>query len=194
MLGDVLSSNYQIYTCILFFQTLPVTEMVQVSACGWLLSVLRAPSGTGIYSSVYNPHSAPTGGSEGVHGGVRSGNAHTIATSCTTLASNGLDDSLGELLLIVHQSNVEEVVAHIGIKQYAAKVRAVDQLRRLYSSWATVYYPEVPLLGAAPRGGKDGSLAVDSRTDRIESEDYGNDSMCAHLMQLLERKCLGKAQ
>jgi hypothetical protein len=168
--------------------------MVQVSACGWLLSVLRAPSGTGIYSSVYNPHSAPTGGSEGVHGGIRSGNAHTIATSCTTLASNGLDDSLGELLLIVHQSNVEEVVAHIGIKQYAAKVRAVDQLRRLYSSWVSVYYPDVPLLGGAPRGGKDGSLAVDSRADRIDSGDYGNDSMCAHLLQLLERNCLDKAR
>lgn len=168
--------------------------MVQVSACGWLLSVLRAPSGTGIYSSVYNPHSAPTGGSEGVHGGIRSGNAHTIATSCTTLASNGLDDSLGELLLIVHQSNVEEVVAHIGIKQYAAKVRAVDQLRKLYASWVSVHYPEVPLLGESPRLSKDGSLAVDGRTNRLDSEDYGSDSMCAHLLLLLERKCLDKAR
>ena len=177
--------------------------MVQVSACGWLLSVLRAPSGTGIYF----PHQ-PAHGNE-----KRSGSAHTLATSCTVLSMNGLDDTLGELLLIVHKATVTEVVAHLGITQYAAKVRATDQLKRLFSAWVTVYYPEVPqgllagsdqeTLGQIPgqiRGQNSGNLGNGGHSlNRGDGGNEGNsvgvagDGMCAHLLSLVERNCLGSS-
>ena len=171
--------------------------MVQVSACGWLLSVLRAPSGTGIFSPPHNPHGVATDGNRK----SGTGNVHTLATSCTVLSVNGLDDTLGELLMIVHQASVEEVVTHLGIKQYAARVRATDQLKRLYSSWVAVFYPEIPMgllpgvdeelingIWTSNRGsGRGGGGSVSSRE---RGSDKGGDRMCTHLLDLLERNCL----
>ena len=65
------------------------------------------------------------------------------------LVDNGLDDTLSDLLMIVHQAilgksggrgvseGIAEVVAHIGVHQFAARIRATDQLRRLYLAWRT---------------------------------------------------------
>ena len=172
--------------------------MTQVSACGWLLSVLRAPTGTGIYSPRHNIQSTlntNTGSSS-----TLSGSAHTLSTSCTVLSSNGLDETLGAVLEIVHQSSVEDVVAHIGIKQFAAKVRATNQLKRLYTAWAAVYYPvlPMPLLEGSNRGSSDKTWAIDSGSGSSSSGGSGSDvdrdnirtdDMCAHLMQVLETSC-----
>lgn len=177
--------------------------MTQVSACGWLLSVLRAPTGTGIYSPRHNSQSTAT-----ANNGLSSssGSAHTLSTSCTILASNGLDETLGEMLEIVHQSSVDEVVAHIGIKQFAGKVRATNQLRRLYTAWVAVYYPTVPmsLLEGSDRSSTDKTWAIDSSSGSgsssgssggsgsrsIDRDNVKTDDMCAHLMHIFETTCM----
>lgn len=160
-----------------------------VSACGWVLSVLRAPSGTGVYSLPHTPHRPSSGSAKKSGGTSSSGNAHTLATSCVRLADNGLDDSLGELLLIVHMSSVEDVVAHLGIDQYAAKVRAINQLKNLYAVWVAAYYPEVQMLGGSTY--EKGASVVGGRYS-AGAESYEGDSMCANLLSLLERNCLDK--
>lgn len=176
--------------------------MTQVSACGWLLSVLRAPTGTGIYSPRHNSQSTAA-----ANNGLTSssGSAHTLSTSCTILASNGLDETLGEMLEIVHQSSVDEVVAHIGIKQFAGKVRATNQLRRLYTAWVAVYYPAVPmpLLEGSDKSSTDKKWAIDSSSSAsggsssggsggrsIDRDNVRTDDMCGHLMHIFETTCM----
>jgi hypothetical protein len=70
-------------------------------------------------------------------------NPFTVATSCGVLADNGLNDHLGELLELVHMSNIEEVVNHLGVQQFAGRVRATDQLKRLYKMWLAAHHPEL---------------------------------------------------
>jgi hypothetical protein len=99
------------------------------------------------------------------------------------------------LLLIVHQASIAEVVIHLGITQFAAKVRAADQLKRLYSTWLQEYYPEVSigLLGDAQirRGGAENILSIDGR---IESGNEVDDDVCANIISMLERNCLGNVR
>lgn len=171
--------------------------MAQVSACGWLLSVLRAPLGTGAYIPSHNSNSNNIGvtGADGIT--KRNGNAHTLATSCQILSFNGLNDNLGELLLIAYQSSVEDVINHLGIKQFAAKVRATDQIKKLLKSWIKVYYPEeipIGMLGRLQEEEFDDKKRnrllggnVDSRGDMSNSE---NNRVCSHLLNLLEKNCL----
>jgi hypothetical protein len=187
--------------------------MEQVSACGWLLSVLRAPTGTGIYSPPHNTHSTNTGSfgsqngdsSNAGYGGMKSANVYTLLTSCKTLSNNGLDDSLGELLLVVHQASVDEVVSHLGILQFAAKVRATAQLKRLYSVWAHLHYSDASiglLTGTEPpkRGNEDVLLSVpdlEGMIDRNIGEggyEGNRDKMCANMIAAIERSCFGYAK
>lgn len=129
---------------------------------------------------------------------------HSLSNSCSTLFTNGLDDTLYELLLIVHQASVLEVVTHLGITQFAAKARATDQLKRLYLTWVQEYYPDVSigLLGDAEihrRGKKILSLEYpegknQNKGGRYEGgEEQGNTDMCANMMAIIERNCLGNA-
>ena len=159
--------------------------------------MLRAPTGTGIYSPRHNSQSTATANT-----GLSSlsGSAHTLSTSCIVLASNGLDETLGEMLEIVHQSSVDEVVAHIGIKQFAAKVRATNQLRRLYTAWVAVYYPTVPmsLLEGSDRSSTDKTWAIDSSSSSssgsggrgVDRDNIRTDDMCARLMHIFETTCM----
>ena len=182
-------------------QTLSVQDMTQVSACGWLLSVLRAPTGTGIYSPRHNAQSSSSASMGSANS--LSGSAHTLSSSCAVLSSNGLDETLGAVLEIVHQSSVDDVVAHIGIKQFAAKVRATNQLKRLYTAWVTVYYPvlPMPLLEGSNRDSSDKAWAIDSSSSSgsgsssgrdVDRDSIRTDDMCAHLMHVLETSCLHK--
>ena len=163
--------------------------MIQVSACGWLLSVIRAPSGTGIYTAPQYQNGIDIARNDGT---IKSGNAHTLSSSCETLSSNGLNENLGELLLIVYQSSVEEVIIHLGIKQFAAKVRARAQLKKLLTSWLQVYHPEEIPLGLL--GGSNDNYN-EKKINRLISNtkdeiDIGSNGMCNHLIGLLERNCL----
>ena len=188
--------------------------MVHVSSCGWLLSVLRAPTGTGIYPikqrfSVNAPpknidsdatlkhHSTGSGvqsgnsnsnsnlhptysTSEAVGGGTTTplfngGNTYNIWTSCGVLAENGLDNTLGDLLQLIHQSSVAEVVLHLGLNQFAGRVRATDQLKSLYYKWKQLVYPDAD----------DKGVVVDySRMDDSENNDF-----CRHLLAVMEKNC-----
>jgi hypothetical protein len=94
------------------------------------------------------------------------------------------------LLLIVHQASVAEVVIHLGITQFAAKVRATDQLKRLYSTWLQEYYPEVSigLLGDAQirRGAAENILSISGDTEE--------DDVCANMISMIQRNCLGNVR
>ena len=92
---------------------------MQVTACGWLLSILRAPMGTGIY---------PVGDKAET----------TITTSCDALSKNGLDGTLMDLLEIVHLSSIEDVLNHVGDLNFGARVRLRAGLKKLLSVFLKV--------------------------------------------------------
>jgi ankyrin repeat protein len=111
----------------------PIDRVVQVPTCGWLLSILRAPMGTGIYPlsepSAYHQASA-----------IATSKAFTtrpnIANSCRKLGDSGLNFHLGDLLYIVNTSSVDEVVTHLGLEDnFAAMKRATHQLTILHARW-----------------------------------------------------------
>lgn len=56
---------------------------------------------------------------------------YSVEMSCATLREHGLDNSLYDLLCLVHGSSVEEIVNHLGALNFAAKTRATMQLRTL---------------------------------------------------------------
>ena len=110
-----------------------IDSIVQVPTCGWLLSVLRAPMGTGIYPlsepSAYHQASAIATSKTFT---VRP----TIANSCRKLGESGLNYHLGDLLYIVNISSVREVVDHLGLEDnFAAMKRATHQLNILHAKW-----------------------------------------------------------
>jgi hypothetical protein len=94
--------------------SLELEDLVKVSACGWLLSVLRAPFGTGVSSA-------------------QSDASLTIEGSCADLRRHGLDHTLGDLLYLARESSQEQVIAHLGQLTFASKVRATAQLRDMYA-------------------------------------------------------------
>lgn len=80
------------------------------TACGWLLSVMRAPVGTGIYSCTVRQYRQ--GEHAVLHGNATANNCtspYSLDNSCATLAANGLHHSLYHLLEIVHGTSVDEV-------------------------------------------------------------------------------------
>ena len=79
-----------------------------VPVCGWLLSVLRKTEGRQ-YAHVRRTK-------------------FTIANSCPQLAKNGLDGTLDYLFLMLEYSSVDEVIEHLGIPIYGAKVLAKREL------------------------------------------------------------------
>lgn len=112
--------------------SLPLHQLVQVPTCGWLLSVLRAPRGTGVYPfkepSTY--HQATVVAASQPRG------LPTLSNSCGVLTTHGLNHHLGDLLYIVSTSGIEDVVNHLGIDDnFGAGRRAADQLRRMYQRW-----------------------------------------------------------
>jgi hypothetical protein len=123
---------------------------------------------------------------------------------------NGLDHTLGDLLSVVHQSSVKEVVEHLGVTQFAAKVRVVHQLQTLYEKWKAEFYPEVQLQplnsndnsqqhnshGNNNRG-DGGSTTADPRARRDSNSSNKRDeekmAMCAHLWSVIQINCLGNS-
>lgn len=98
---------------------LPVADMIQITTCGWLVSVLRLPLGTGIY-----PKNV-----------IRRKNNCNLENSCITLRKNGLDDTLGDTLTIIDESSLDDVLKHLGLPNFASTVRAKAQLSQLHQKW-----------------------------------------------------------
>ena len=99
--------------------------MKYVSTCGWLLSILRAPRGTGIH-----PPRPPTCSSVSGDPVCALGPRYSVAYSCLSLRQNGLDDTLEDLLYLVeHGSGIEELLPYLGLDTFASKIRAKIQLK-----------------------------------------------------------------
>jgi ankyrin repeat protein len=99
--------------------TLPVEDMVQVSTCGWLVTVLRLPLGTGIFPKNVTKHK----------------NSFTLENSCVTLRKNGLDYSLEDTFSIVDLSSIDDVVNHLGLPNFASVTKSRSQLSILYQKY-----------------------------------------------------------
>ena len=102
--------------------SLPLPSLLQISTCAWLVSVMRAPMSL----------SDPSGQSGLLDQDARVSVSTT--TSCKTLAANGLNHHLGDLLYIAKESSIKEVVEHLGLTTFASKVRATAELRAIYRS------------------------------------------------------------
>ena len=89
-------------------QDLSPSQRASVTVCGWLLSVLRRTEG------IQYAHVRRT--------------KCTITNSCTMLVKDGLDGTLDYLLSMIEYSTVDEVVEHLGISIYGAKVLAKRDL------------------------------------------------------------------
>jgi hypothetical protein len=92
----------------------------ELTTCGWLLSILRLPEGTGkLLKRVYlNPAYIPT---------------ISIDRNCTILHTNGLDGTLYDLLTLRHGSlSTEILLQYLGNLTPGAKIRANMQLEYLY--------------------------------------------------------------
>ena len=109
--------------------SLPLSSLIQVSTCGWLLSLLRAPASSAITCGT---------GAGAAKGGTNSGSctAHNHASSCLQLENNGLNHNLGDLLYIVKESSIVEVVDQLGLPSFASRVRATHQLREMYNRFS----------------------------------------------------------
>eukprot|EP01038_Epipyxis_sp_PR26KG_P006666 gene6666-9148_t len=98
-----------------------IEELTLIPACGWLLSVIRSPIGTGIHvnRNYFDLNYQPE---------------HSVERSCNELVSNGLGFSMFDLLVIISGENgeINKVINHLGINSYGAKVRAHMQLTSLY--------------------------------------------------------------
>jgi len=153
------------------FSTLPIQSLLQTSTCGWLLSVVRAPLGTGIYAS--RDARRGLGGKSTLGENCSEGSefpseecflnrpqhSHfSLASSCDTLAMNGLDHNIEDLLLIVKDSSVEEVVEHMGLPHFAAKVRATSQLKQ-FSRKYQAFQQETRVNHKLPRDTETSSLS-----------------------------------
>lgn len=94
-----------------------------MTSCGWLLSVLRAPSGTGIIPKrqYRNPRYVPD---------------VSISASCQALTRYGLNVNMQEFLALLQTStSIENFVSNFGITVYAASLRAKMQLSILYHKY-----------------------------------------------------------
>lgn len=92
---------------------LPIHELMETSTCGWILSVLRAPYGTGVYPIDV----------------TKSRSKYSIDDSCLYLSALGFDTFLGDLLYLTKETSVDEITNVLQFPQVAAKIRAKDQLR-----------------------------------------------------------------
>lgn len=110
--------------------SLDIPELAYVPTCGWLLSVLRAPKGTGIF---YHTKKQYRHDSDEIIG------IYNIANSCRILTKHGLDDSLHDLIALLKYTAIDDVVDHLGITIYAAKVRAKGQLQQLLDRFNAYY-------------------------------------------------------
>eukprot|EP00597_Dinobryon_sp_UTEXLB2267_P007464 CAMPEP_0170085374 /NCGR_PEP_ID=MMETSP0019_2-20121128/20273_1 /TAXON_ID=98059 /ORGANISM="Dinobryon sp., Strain UTEXLB2267" /LENGTH=314 /DNA_ID=CAMNT_0010301803 /DNA_START=456 /DNA_END=1400 /DNA_ORIENTATION=+ len=117
-----------------FMKDSTISDLHDWTACGWLLSVLRAPLGTGIFGCTVRQYRQ---GEQDVAAGLTTSNnctsSHSLDSSCGTLAASGLHHSLYHLLEVLHGSSVDEVVNQLRISKFAAAVRAKMQLMQLYN-------------------------------------------------------------
>jgi uncharacterized protein len=97
----------------------PIHELMETSTCGWILSVLRAPFGTGVYPTDV----------------TKARSKYSIEESCDYLSGIGLDTYLGDLLYLTRETSVEEVIEVLSFQPFAAKIRARDQLRYMLTKF-----------------------------------------------------------
>ena len=108
--------------------SLQLSNLLQVSSCGWLLSLLRAPAS-----------SSMTCGAGVDKDGSITCPKYNHASSCQELQRNGLGHNVGDLLYIVKESSVAEVVKHLGLPNFASKVRATAQLKEMFRRFSHHY-------------------------------------------------------
>eukprot|EP01041_Mallomonas_annulata_P009533 gene9533-19826_t len=106
-----------------------INEVVDISACGWLLSVLRY--------SYFRP---------GYNQGPFSVDAPSLSKSCLSLKEHGLDGTMGELLYLMRHSSVITILELLGPLNFASRIRARDQLTILLKRFLEV---EVEVAGSA---------------------------------------------
>ena len=104
---------------VMVAQDMSLPEVLEVSACGWLLSVLRYPYfQLGQSRRLFALSPRPS-----------------LQSSCSALADHGLDGTLEDLLYLALHSSVEEVAGLLGLTQFAARVRAKGQLLQLMEKY-----------------------------------------------------------
>lgn len=89
-----------------------MAEMMEISTCGWVLSVLRSPYKSGVFPADV----------------TKSRLNYSLETSCKYLESVGLDTMLGDLLYLTKQSSVQEVLNALALPNFASMTRARGQL------------------------------------------------------------------
>ena len=97
-----------------------------MTACGWLVSVLRSPRGTGIirqseYKNItYEPIYS----------------IHPKNIACQGLYKHGLGYTMYDLLIILHGSNhIKDIINRLEMNEYASQIRAKLQLILLYNKF-----------------------------------------------------------
>lgn len=98
-----------------------------MSTCGWYLSTVRAPEGTGRYfrREYLDINFVPS---------------ISIDRTCAVMNENGFDVNMYELLTLVHGSSVESVLNYFGLMIPAVKLRATMQLKFLYDKFSPHFY------------------------------------------------------
>ena len=92
---------------------LPLADLLKVPTCGWMLSIFRS----------YSRHRfefRPSGDEK-----------YSVARSCASLHTHGLDGTIEELVEIVEGSSVEEVISYFGELSFGNSVRLKADLRKI---------------------------------------------------------------
>ena len=135
-------------------------DLLKVPTCGWLLSVLRAPRGHGVYpyhslsassATLTPPHTLPHSPSSSHHRSSSSGSGvedeaapihstgtdlsptYSIEHTCRPLRIHGFDQHLGDLLYLIHYGNVPltDVLEVLTLPNLASRIRAKIQLETM---------------------------------------------------------------
>lgn len=136
-------------------------SLLSVSICGWLLSILRAPRGTGVYplgygeqrlSSQHFDRDENTGNTtceanQQYMNKVRisAKQRYSATDSCNHIINNGLGFQLSDLMELLHalilQTNdsslaIRQLTDQLGVDSFGARIRAIQQLSILYDKYA----------------------------------------------------------
>jgi hypothetical protein len=90
-----------------------VNDLLTISICGWVLSILRRNEGP------QYAHIRPS--------------QHNIANTCSLNEKNGLGQSMKTIFDILDVSTVEEVIENLNLKNFASKMLAKKDLLAMWN-------------------------------------------------------------